>query len=87
MRRPTTPLDPAELAGIDLPVLVVLGDRDFAGPADPLLEALPNARFVSLRGCDHFGTPKDFRFIDAALEFLRGLSSRGDDRAGGQASC
>ena len=71
MRRPTTPSAPAELAGIDLPVLVVLGDQDFAGPADPLLEALPNAKLVSLRGCDHFGTPKDFRFIDAAVEFLR----------------
>jgi pimeloyl-ACP methyl ester carboxylesterase len=71
MRRPSTPLDPAELANIDRPVLVVLGDRDFAGPAEPLLDALPNATFVSLRGCDHFGTPKDFRFIDASLEFLR----------------
>jgi pimeloyl-ACP methyl ester carboxylesterase len=72
LRRPTTPLTPAELAVIDRPVLVVLGDRDFAGPADPLLEALPDARLVSLRGCDHFGTPKDFRFIDASVEFVRG---------------
>jgi hypothetical protein len=52
-------------------VLVVLGDKDFVGPADELVEALPNVRFVPLRGCDHFGTPKDFRFIDAALSFLR----------------
>jgi pimeloyl-ACP methyl ester carboxylesterase len=66
-----TPLLPDELAGVDLPVLVVLGDRDFAGPADPLVAALPNVRFVALHGGDHFGTPKDFRFIDAALEFLR----------------
>ncbi len=51
-------------------MLVVLGDRDFAGPVDPLLDALPDARFVSLPGADHFGTPKDFRFIDATLEFL-----------------
>ena len=50
MRRPTTPLEPADLAEIDRPVLVVLGDRDFAGPADPLVEALPNARFVPLPG-------------------------------------
>jgi pimeloyl-ACP methyl ester carboxylesterase len=71
MRRPSTPIDPAVLANIDFPVLVVLGDQDFVGPADQLLESLPNARFVSLRGCDHFGTPKDFRFIDAALSFLR----------------
>ena len=71
MRRPSKPLQSSDLATIDFPVLVVLGDQDFVGPADPLLEALPHARFVALRGCDHFGTPKDFRFIDAALAFLR----------------
>jgi pimeloyl-ACP methyl ester carboxylesterase len=71
LRRPSTPLDPADLAGLDRPVLVVLGDRDFAGPADRLLAALPDARLVSLHGADHFGTPKDVRFIDAALTFLR----------------
>jgi pimeloyl-ACP methyl ester carboxylesterase len=71
MRRPSKPLVPADLATLDRPVLVVLGDRDFAGPADPLLAALPNARLVSLHGADHFGTPKDFRFIDAAVTFLR----------------
>ena len=64
------PLDAADLAGVSVPVLVVLGDRDEAGPADPLLEALPDARLVTLRGVDHFATPKDFGFIDAALEFL-----------------
>jgi pimeloyl-ACP methyl ester carboxylesterase len=63
-------LQPEQLAAVTCPVLVVLGDRDFAGPADPLLEALPDARLVSLRGADHFGTPKDFRFLDAALGFL-----------------
>jgi hypothetical protein len=31
---------------------------------------LPDAKLVTLRGADHFGTPKDFRFLDAALEFL-----------------
>ncbi len=72
MRRPTTRLDPSELSSLRLPVLVVLGDKDFAGPADALLAALPDARFVGLHGGDHFGTPKDFRFIDAALTFLRG---------------
>lgn len=52
------------------PVLVVLGDADFCGPADPLLERLADARLVTLRGVDHFATPKDFGFIDAALDFL-----------------
>ena len=52
------------------PTLVVLGDRDFAGPADPLMAALPNARLKMLRNVDHHATPKDFGFLDAALSFL-----------------
>ena len=70
MRRPRKPLDPQALAAIRNPVLVVLGDKDFAGPADPLMEALPNAQLKMLRGVDHFATPNDFGFIDAALRFL-----------------
>jgi pimeloyl-ACP methyl ester carboxylesterase len=72
MRRTSTPLTESDLANISLPVLVVLGDRDFVGSPDRLMKALPSAQLVSLSGADHFGTPKDFRFVDAALEFLRG---------------
>lgn len=71
LRRPHDPLSPDELAAVSVPVLVVLGDRDFAGPADRLMAALPDARLVNLAGADHFGTPKDFRFLDAVVEFLR----------------
>ena len=60
-----------ELAAVDLPVLVVLGDQDFAGPADPLVDALPRATYVELPRTDHAKTPKSFAFIDAALDFLR----------------
>jgi pimeloyl-ACP methyl ester carboxylesterase len=71
LRRPSPgPLTAERLAKVELPVLVVLGDRDFAGPADPLVDALPDARLVSLPGIDHFATPKQFAFLDAALEFL-----------------
>jgi pimeloyl-ACP methyl ester carboxylesterase len=70
MRSPRPPLTTEGLARVDVPVLVVLGDADFAGPADPLVEALPQARLVTLRGVDHFATPKHFGFLDAALEFL-----------------
>ncbi|MBI2705416.1 MAG: alpha/beta fold hydrolase [Actinobacteria bacterium] len=71
LRRPGGPkLTDEGLARIEAPVLVVLGDRDFAGPADPLLDRLPNAKLVTLRGVDHFATPKHFGFIDAALDFL-----------------
>ena len=61
---------PDLLGGVTMPVLVVLGDRDFAGPADPLVDALPDATLCGLRGVDHFATPKDFGFLDAALGFL-----------------
>jgi pimeloyl-ACP methyl ester carboxylesterase len=71
MRRPQERLTEDDLAGVKVPVLVVLGDKDFAGPADRLMAALPEARLVTLAGADHFGTPKDFRFIDAVVEFLR----------------
>jgi pimeloyl-ACP methyl ester carboxylesterase len=71
LRRPRKSLTAAELGRITLPVLVVLGDRDFAGPPEPLVEALPDATLVVLHGCDHFATPRDFRFVDAALAFLR----------------
>jgi pimeloyl-ACP methyl ester carboxylesterase len=71
VRRPNpVPLTDEGLARITCPVLVVIGDKDFAGPADPLMERLPDARLVVLRNVDHFATPKDFGFIDAALDFL-----------------
>lgn len=71
MRRPhPAPLTDEALGRITCPVLVVLGDQDFAGPADPLLDRLPHARLVTLRGVDHFATPKSFGFIDAVVDFL-----------------
>jgi pimeloyl-ACP methyl ester carboxylesterase len=70
MRARHTPLTPERLAAVDVPVLVVIGDRDFAGPGDPLAEALPQATLLVLPGVDHFATPKDFGAIDAALSFL-----------------
>jgi pimeloyl-ACP methyl ester carboxylesterase len=71
MRRPQGPVTAEQLGAVKVPVLVVLGDRDFAGPAERLMAALPEARLVTLAGADHFGTPKDFRFIDAVVDFLR----------------
>jgi len=65
-----TPLTAEMLAVVTCPTLVVLGDNDFAGPADPLVAALPNAELVTLTRTDHFATPKSFHFIDAALDFL-----------------
>ena len=70
LRGRQTTLTTDQLAAVCCPVLVVLGDRDFAGPPDPLVEALPDATLLTLRGADHFGTPRDFRFIEAALAFI-----------------
>jgi pimeloyl-ACP methyl ester carboxylesterase len=70
MRSPRPPLTPERLAAVDLPVLVVIGDKDFAGPGEPLVDALPNGELVTLRNVDHFATPKDFGCIDATLDFL-----------------
>jgi len=71
MKRPNPPAITAEgLANITQPVLVVLGDQDFAGPPDPLMDKLPDATLKVLRKVDHFGTPKDYGFMDAALSFL-----------------
>jgi len=59
-----------QLAGINIPCLLVMGDDDFAGPPEPLADALPDSRVKLLRNVDHFGLPKQFGFIDAALEFI-----------------
>ena len=70
LRRPQRPLTEADLARITTRVLVVLGDKDPAGPGDGLVAALPDARLVTLRGVDHFGTPGDVRCMQVVLDFL-----------------
>jgi pimeloyl-ACP methyl ester carboxylesterase len=70
MARERPPFTDDELARVNAPCLVVIGSDDFAGPPDPLVERLPDARAVVLPGIDHFGLPKQFSFIDAALEFI-----------------
>jgi pimeloyl-ACP methyl ester carboxylesterase len=74
MQAPPAPaLADSDLAAITCPVLVVVGENDFVLPADRLIEALPHAKFVSVRRTDHFATPESFGFIDATLEFLDAL--------------
>jgi pimeloyl-ACP methyl ester carboxylesterase len=70
LKRPSSRVRPEMLATLTCPTLVVIGDRDFAGPGEPLAEALPNATLRTLRNVDHFATPESFGFIDAALGFL-----------------
>lgn len=73
LRRDAPPLTDELLAAVAGPVLVVLGDRDFAGPPDPLVERLPDARALLVPGTDHFALPKSFAFLDAALGELDAL--------------
>ncbi len=73
LRRPSEPFTPADAARVTCPTLVVIGDRDFAGPPEPLVEALPNVQLVVLRGIDHFRAPSEFDCIDAALEFVEAV--------------
>lgn len=71
MRRPASePLGEVDLSVVGCPVLVVIGDRDFSGPAEPLAERFPNATVKTLRNVDHFATTESFDFVDAVLRFL-----------------
>jgi pimeloyl-ACP methyl ester carboxylesterase len=74
LQAPLRFLTPEELGRVTAPVLVCIGERDFCGPADPLMAALPDARLVVLPRTDHFSTPKDFITMDAALKFLEDIS-------------
>lgn len=66
-------LDERQLAAVECPVLVVLGERDDAAPgADRLVGALPRARLLTLPGVDHFATVSDFGAMDAVVRFLQG---------------
>jgi len=59
-----------QLAEVKSRCLLVIGDEDFVGRPEPLADLLGNADTVVLPGVDHFSLPKQFAFIDAALEFL-----------------
>lgn len=73
LRRPSEPFTPADAARVTCPTLVIIGDRDFAGPPEPLVDALPDAQLVVLKGVDHFRAPSEFDCIDAALEFVEAV--------------
>jgi pimeloyl-ACP methyl ester carboxylesterase len=69
-RKKSWPVNRETLQVVTQPVLVCIGDGDWAGPGDLLVEALPNAKLKVLRRADHYSTPKDFNFIDAALSWI-----------------
>ena len=67
---PPTAKVAAKVATVTQPTLLVIGTEDFAGPPGPLAELLPNVTVKELPGVDHFSLPKQFGFINAALDFL-----------------
>lgn len=75
MKRERAPFTDDELGGVACRTLVVIGDRDFAGPGEPLTSRIRDSRLVNLRGVDHFATTGDFGFFDATLEFLGAVPS------------
>ena len=67
-----TPFDPARLAAVRMPVLIVVGTNDNAiGDPKPLANMIPGARLVMLEGRDHLTAPSDERFKQAVLDFMR----------------
>ena len=68
---PRTPIDPASLAELRLPVLVVVGEDDaLAGSVDGLVAAIPGARLVKVPDREHLTVVGDQRFKDAVVQFL-----------------
>lgn len=65
-----SPFSPDELSRIDASVLIVIGADDFAGPGEPLQQAIPGAELVTVPRCDHFALTENFTFFDAVFEFL-----------------
>jgi len=65
------PADEEKLKRIDVPILLVVGERDeLARDPERLVELIPTARLVRIPGRDHMSavTARDFK--DAALRFL-----------------
>lgn len=60
-----------QMAAVTCPVLFVLGEDDFVGPAERLLDAVPDGRLVTLRRTDHFSTTQRLEAQDAVLSFLQ----------------
>lgn len=60
-----------EMAAVKCPVLFILGEDDFVGPVERLLEAVPDSRLVTLRRTGHFNTTQRLEAQEAVLSFLQ----------------
>ena len=64
-------VDKAALAGISIPVLVVIGESDaLVGSPRELVAAIPGAELVVIPGRDHLTVVADARFKEAVVTFL-----------------
>ncbi len=70
IKRQRKTLDADLLSRITSPVLFVIGDQDFAAPAEPLAELIDDSTVLTLRGVDHHGLPKAFPFLEKGLDFI-----------------
>jgi pimeloyl-ACP methyl ester carboxylesterase len=71
LTRPWAPPTAQALRGLDVPVLLAVGDQDTAvGSVGALADALPRAELIGLPGVDHLATPYSRRLREAALAFL-----------------
>jgi pimeloyl-ACP methyl ester carboxylesterase len=67
------PLTADMLASLSAPTLVVAGALDqIAGDPQPLADAIPGAKCVTLPGCDHFTATPHALFKSAVIDFLEG---------------
>ena len=64
------PFTAEDLSRVDAEVLIVIGDRDFAGPGEPLQELIAGSRLITVARCDHFALTENFTFFDAVFDFL-----------------
>ncbi len=64
------PLQVDGLGGITAEMLLVVGDRDPAGPVDRMAGTLPHAVGLTVPGMDHFSTPSNVVVIERVLKFL-----------------
>jgi pimeloyl-ACP methyl ester carboxylesterase len=70
-QHPREPIDPADFAGVDIPVLIVSGANDnVMGRADELAAAIPGAKLVTIPDADHL-VVFDPRTKEEVLAFLR----------------
>ena len=71
MRSRRALVTPEELARVEKPVLVVVGEKDeLVGDPRRLRDAIPGSRLVQIPGKDHLTAVADRRYKKAVLDFL-----------------